>query len=177
MIREAYSRKPRMKIHASTLLGVYNADTVRLLREMGVSRIVLSTNLFLDEIDMMIRKVPDMEYEMVADGGICFNDNRICELPHCVTNGVYTVGCRETYYVDGDRSRPASIGSKALRLGDTVRMYMETGICSFKIEGRTVDWRYTAEHARKLSEAVRNAALSENESALHYIRRTSARRQ
>ena len=85
------------EIHASTLLGTYNARTIELLKKMRVTRVVLSTNLYIDEISCIINSVPDMEYEIVADGGICFNDNRICELPHANSSENYTVYCRERY--------------------------------------------------------------------------------
>jgi len=52
----------QIPLHASSLLGVYNVATVRLLRRMGVSRIILNTNLFLDEIAALIRVCPDMEF-------------------------------------------------------------------------------------------------------------------
>lgn len=69
-------------IHASTLLGAYNSRTADYLAKEGLERIVLSTNLYLDEINDMIRfSAPSMEYEIVAEGG-------------CVTTVTEAAGCR-----------------------------------------------------------------------------------
>lgn len=72
----------QIPLHASSLLGVCNDITVHLLRRMGVSRIILNANLFLDEIAALIRACPDMEFELITYGGVCFNDQRRCRLPH-----------------------------------------------------------------------------------------------
>lgn len=161
-------------VHASTLLGVYNAETVKLLKEMGVTRIVLSTNLYIDEIISIINKVPDMEYEIVADGGICFNDNRICELPHYMKDNEYCVGCRDVYYANDDTSASVSIGSKSISLSEIVQSFVELGVFSYKIEGRTVPYKYVLPRTRKLSEALKNVEIKKNISTLHYFKRINA---
>ena len=40
---------------------------------------------------------PDMDYEIVADGGICFNSNRQCLLPHFGQKEGYSVYCQKEY--------------------------------------------------------------------------------
>ena len=158
------------EVHASTLLGVYNAKTVNILKKMGVNRVVLSTNLYIDEIIAIINDEPDMEYEIVADGGICFNDNRICELPHYLKENDYCVGCKDEYYRNDD---VVSIGSKSISLSEIIQVFVELGIFSYKIEGRTVPYKFIISRTKKLSEALKNIEVKKDTSSLHYFKRVN----
>lgn len=173
VLAKAHLYVKKAKIHASTLLGTYNTGTVNYLKSIGISRVVLSTNLYLDEIASIVNSVPDMEYEIVADGGICFNDNRICELPHKNEWANYAVYCRRNYELHcGDRiTRANRIAAKQISSCEIVDMYLELGILSFKIEGRTVDYRHIIPRVRKLYEALEKAAARDHAiaSTLHYI--------
>jgi len=173
MLKQASQLLNTTELHASTLLGVYNVETVRILKNMGVTRVVLSTNLFIDEIIAIMSGVPDMEYEIVADGGICYNDNRICELSHYVKESEYRVGCREAYYLNAESNTKVSIGSKAISLSEIIQAFAELGIISYKIEGRTIHYQDIIPHTRKLSEALKNTDIQKNVSALHYFKRTN----
>lgn len=161
------------EIHASTLLGVYNTATVRFLKELGVRRVVFSTNIYFDEMASTINSVPDMEYEAVADGGICFNDNRICELPHANDGEKYQVFCRLPYELkSGGTSRPANpIASRQITSAEVIDLYMELGITSFKIEGRTVDYLKILPRVQRLRAALDDAVQRsrDNSSTLHYV--------
>lgn len=173
ILSKAASIMKNAELHASTLLGTYNSETIEYLKKMGIKRVVFSTNLYLDEIASVINSVPDMEYEIVADGGICFNDNRICELPHTNEGANYTVYCRKNYqlYHDGVFSPANRIASKQITSAEIVDLYLELGILSFKIEGRTVDYHSILPHVRKLRHALEEASLRDHSvaSTLHYI--------
>lgn len=134
--------KNHRPIHASTLLGAYNCHTIDWLYTEDVKRIVLSTNLYLDEINDMIRFSPySMEYEIVAEGGLCYNCNRGCRLPHMGEEDAYRVFCQERYGLNAghwEQEVQQRIGHKAVHLGSTMGLYMALGICSYKIEGRTI---------------------------------------
>ncbi|MDY5031647.1 MAG: peptidase U32 family protein [Blautia sp.] len=163
----------KAELHASTLLGVYNAQTIAYLKKMGIKRTVLSTNLYLDEMAAIVNSVPDMEYEIVADGGICFNDNRICELPHSNERENYTVYCRQAYDLKrGDKQSKANrIAAKQISSSEVIDLYLEMGIFSFKIEGRTVDYNYIVPRVKKLRESLEQAAARNHSvySTLHYL--------
>ncbi len=161
------------EIHASTLLGTYNSRTIEYLKDMGIKRVVLSTNLYIDEISNIINSVPDMEYEIVADGGICFNDNRICELPHTNSKENYIVYCREKYELClGNKTVPAKrIAAKQITSCEIIDAYLELGICSYKIEGRTVNYQYIVPRVKKMRAALEIASKHDHSisSTLHYI--------
>lgn len=161
------------ELHASTLLGTHNAQTIRYLKEIGVKRTVLSTNLYLDEIATIVNAVPEMEFELVADGGICFNDNRICELPHRSDGENYSVGCRQMYdlHWNGQKASAKAIAARQISICEVVDMYLELGIMSFKIEGRTVDYKYIVPRVKALQEALKTASARNYTdcSMLHYV--------
>ena len=166
------------ELHASTLLGTYNSRTIRYLQKLGVRRTVLSTNLYFDEMDAILQTVPDMEFEIVADGGICFNDNRICELPHVNEGGAYTVYCQQDYtlFRNGREQSPKrSIGARHISSWEIVDAYLELGIFSFKIEGRTVPYPYILPRVRKLRQALDayETRSGRETSVLHYLCRRS----
>lgn len=164
------------KIHASTLTGVYNYYNVRLLKEMGVARIILSSDLFVDEIVGIIDSVPDMEYEIVADGGICFNSNRQCLLPHIGAGERYNVFCQKDYglFKDGVFLRKAKrIGNYAGKIHRTLGIYLGMGIGSFKIEGRTNNFDYILKRVKDVVDSKKFFSERQDEIAgmMHYIRR------
>lgn len=163
------------EVHASTLLGAFNSQTMLLLKEMGVKRVVFSTNLYIDEISSMISSVPELTYEIVADGGICFNDNRICELPHENEKENYTVYCRKDYEmrISGNNLHAKPIAAKHISSSELLDMYLELGIYSFKMEGRTVNYRHIIPKVKRLRKALDGCMSNDhnNVSTIHYISR------
>ena len=165
-------------IHASTLLGIYNAEGMRFLnREYGVSRVVLNTNLYLDEITALHFLCPEIELELIAYGGVCFNDNRRCRQPHYLFEGEFCVGCKQLYEVHtgpaetiplaqiskvASQVRPPEIAlpgerliwSPEIDLTPQVGLFARAGVVSFKIEGRTRATEYVAASTRKMRAAV-----------------------
>ena len=164
------------KIHASTLAGVYNSEDVKMLRDMGVSRIILSSDLFVDEIVDIIDSVPGMEYEIVADGGICFNSNRQCLLPHTGTGVCYSVYCQKEYSLlrDGEfLCKAKRIGNNPGKIHRTMGIYLGMGVSSFKIEGRTNSFDYILDRVKDVIASKKFFEKHQNEIAgmMHYIRR------
>ena len=165
-------------VHVSTLAGVYNYEDVLMLQKMGVKRIILSSDLFVDEIVSIIDHVPDMEYEIVADGGICFNSNRQCLLPHYGQKECYNVYCQKEYLLlkDGMYAGHARrIGNPPGKIHRTMGIYMGMGIFSFKIEGRTNEFSYILSRLKDMAESKRfySEHWKEIPGMMHYIRRNN----
>jgi len=157
------------QLHASTLLGVHNAEAVRVLRTMGVSRVVLSTTLYVHEMYDIIQSAPDMEYEIIASGGVCGNDNRQCELPHSDDASHYQVACRRAYQLRGEgidrAAKPISLPEAQLER--VLGLYMAMGIHSYKIEGRTVPAQVICRRIARLRRAV-DSFMADQESFQYY---------
>ncbi len=175
LIRHLSGRLKHAAMHASTLMGVYNTQTVRLLKSMGVTRIIFYANLYFEEMARIIRAVPDMEYELVAEGGTCFNDIRQCHIPHSMINGEHTLFCRKLFSLTGEE---ACEGRTALpiceaptRTAEIVGLFMSIGVYSFKIEGRTVPGPQRVPMVRDLKKYIEAYNGMNAEACLHYFSR------
>lgn len=175
MLSFACRNLKRLEVHASTLLGAYNTDSLLTLKDMGVTRVVCSTNLYLDEICSMIDAVPQLEYEVVADGGICMNDNRLCELPHIVDgNRHYQVFCKQDFTVhdrDSGERWPATLKNQNIHFWHSAAPFLDAGVYSFKMEGRTVDLSSLLPRVRRMKAELELALQAPaGKTALHYVR-------
>jgi putative protease len=170
VIRLASDMNMGVPLHASTLLGVYNIPTIRVLEEMGVTRVIFNTNLLIHQMAELSRSVPSMSYEIISYGGLCFNDNRRCRLPHYISNGNYCVGCKDNYrYVnDQGETQTFSIGFADIDLTPIISQYVSIGVSSFKIEGRTRSAEYISHSTSILRKAVDNYLASEKKHISYY---------
>lgn len=165
----------RAELHASTLLGVYNIETVRILKSCDVKRIIFYANMYLDEMIKIINAFPELDYELVAEGGTCFNDIRQCRLPHIISENEHILTCRRDCVLFDENGSPRKgklLAEHPCRVAEVVGLYMAAGIRSFKIEGRTAPAAARVPHIRALKE---NILKFENgmplNSYLHYIER------
>ena len=62
---------PSVPLHLSTQANTVNWASVKFWQELGVSRIILSRELSLNEISEIRQKVPDIELEIFVHGAIC----------------------------------------------------------------------------------------------------------
>lgn len=179
LIRKVSEMNTGVALHVSTLAGVYNTETVNYLkRQYGISRLILSSDLYLHEIAQMIRECPEMEYEIVADGGVCFNSNRQCVLPHVSTMENYNVYCQMEYdlYLGDEKLGPAKrIGNCPAKIHRTMGVYMGAGVDSYKIEGRTNPLWYILKRVSEMKESKTYYMehLDEVPGYMHYIHRNA----
>ena len=175
-----YIKKKKIKtaIHISTLTGVYNVDAVKLFVSLGTERIILSSDLYVDEIAELIEQFPNVEYEIVADGGVCFNSNRQCLLPHVSTMEDFSVYCQKDYML----KKSGTVLGTAKRIGNcpasihrTMGIYIGLGIKSFKIEGRTNPLWYILKRVKEMKETKEFylSHIEEIPGYMHYIYRNT----
>lgn len=101
MVRE---RWPDMTIHLSVQANTLNYAAVNFWKSMGISRIILSRELSLDEIEDIRQRCPDMELEVFVHGALCIAYSGRCLLSgyfnHRDPNqGSCTNACRWEYYM------------------------------------------------------------------------------
>lgn len=99
LIRE---RWPEMPIHLSVQMNTVNYASVKFWQKLGLSRIILSRELSLDEIAMIRQECPDMELEVFVHGALCIAYSGRCLLSGYFTHrdsnqGVCTNSCRWKY--------------------------------------------------------------------------------
>ena len=162
------------QIHASTLLGVYNVETVGILRDMGVARIIFYANMYLDEMMQIMNAYPNLDYELVAEGGTCFNDIRQCRLPHLISETEHTLTCRSGCFIlkDEEWVKGKMLAEPPCKVSGIAGLFMAAGIKSFKIEGRTVPAAERIQCIRDLKTAINHFEKESSlEGYLHYISR------
>jgi len=101
MVREAF---PQMDIHLSVQANAVNWATVKFWQQMGLTRVILSRELSLDEIAEIRAQVPDMEIEIFVHGALCMAYSGRCLLSGYINKrdpnqGTCTNACRWEYNV------------------------------------------------------------------------------
>lgn len=102
MVRE---RWPETPIHLSVQANTVNYAAVKFWQSIGLSRVILSRELSLDEIEEIRQQCPDMELEVFVHGALCMAYSGRCLLSgyfnHRDANqGTCTNSCRWDYKVD-----------------------------------------------------------------------------
>jgi len=101
MVREEF---PDMPVHLSVQANTVNFADVKFWQKLGVSRIILSRELSLDEIEEIRQECPDIELEVFVHGALCIAYSGRCLLSgyfnHRDPNqGTCTNSCRWDYKV------------------------------------------------------------------------------
>lgn len=96
------NKYPEVDIHLSVQANVMNWATVQFWQKMGVSRIILSRELSIDEIKDIKDRIPDMELESFVHGSICIAHSGRCLLSNYfnyrdANQGLCTNACRWPY--------------------------------------------------------------------------------
>lgn len=99
MVHEAY---PEQEIHLSVQSNAVNWATVKFWYNQGVSRVVLSRELSMQEIREIREAVPEMEIEVFVHGALCIAYSGRCLLSGYINKrdanqGTCTNACRWNY--------------------------------------------------------------------------------
>lgn len=101
MVRDAF---PEMDVHLSVQANAVNWATVRFWQQMGLTRVILSRELSLEEIAEIRERVPEMELEIFVHGALCMAYSGRCLLSGYINKrdpnqGTCTNACRWEYKV------------------------------------------------------------------------------
>lgn len=149
---------PGLLLHASTQLSVTGAESVRLLKDLGVCRVVPARELSLKEMKQL-KEEGGIEVEAFIHGAMCY-----CYSGRCLMSGFLggrsgnrgrcAGTCRLPYRVLDPEGRPAGVDAgkkeyypismKDMSVLDILPDLMDAGIDSFKIEGRMKKPEYAA---------------------------------
>lgn len=185
VVREAH---PEIPIHLSVQANCMNYLAVKFWQSLGISRVILSRELRLQEIREIKQQVPDMELEAFVHGAICIAYSGRCLMSHYMSyrdanQGVCDNSCRYPYKVYAqDKSMPEELylqdsrdpsqlyaleedehgtylmNSKDLCLIEHLKELQDAGVCSFKVEGRTKSVFYAALVSRVYRKAIDDMA-------------------
>ncbi len=154
---------PDMELHISTQTSIVSPESARAYAAMGAKRLVLARELTLDEIRAIRKGVPDdVELEAFIHGSMCVSYSGRCLLANALNGrdgnrGTCSQPCRWNYSIVEEK-RPEMLfpieeqqgvgsfimSSKDMCMIEHVPELMESGISSFKIEGRMKSAYYTA---------------------------------
>ena len=111
MVREKW---PEIPIHLSVQANTVNYAAVKFWKTMGLSRVILSRELSLDEVAEIRQLCPEMELEVFVHGALCIAYSGRCLLSgyfnHRDPNqGTCTNSCRWDYKVHDTEEDPAGV--------------------------------------------------------------------
>ncbi len=152
---------PEIDVHISTQANNTNYGTYLFWHQMGAQRVVAARELTFEELKEIREKIPkEMEMECFIHGSMCISYSGRCLLSNFFTGrdanqGSCTHPCRWKYAV-AEETRPGEymFNSKDLCMVEHVPELIETGIDSFKIEGRMKTALYVATVARTYRKAI-----------------------
>ena len=163
----ARERRPGLELHLSTQASAVSAAACLAWHKLGAKRIVLARELTLDEIREIRAKTPDtLQLEAFIHGSMCISYSGRCLLSNYFTGrdanrGNCSQPCRWNYTVKHieitEEKRPGGrvpveedengtfiMSSRDMCMIEHVPELMESGIDSFKIEGRVKSAYYGA---------------------------------
>ncbi len=99
------SRFPAIKLHASTQTAMQGPGAARFALECGVSRLVLPRECGLEDLRVLKKAVPELEYEVFVHGALCYSYSGLCLasgllLGRSGNRGECAQLCRSYYRVD-----------------------------------------------------------------------------
>lgn len=163
---------PNMQIHLSTQANNTNYKSANFWYSLGIKRIVVARELSLEEIKQISQNInDDMEIEAFIHGAMCISYSGRCLLSNYMTNrdanrGECSHPCRWKYYLVEEK-RPNEYmpvienergtyiyNSKDLCMINHIPDLIDTGIKSFKLEGRMKTAFYVGTVVKAYREAI-----------------------
>lgn len=153
---------PKLDIHVSTQANTNNYASANMWHYLGASRVVLSREMTYKEVKTLREKTdPRLELELFVHGAMCVSYSGRCLLSSFMTGreanrGACAQPCRWKYYLMEEK-RPGEympvfegdngsyfFNSKDLCLIEYIPELVDSGVTSFKIEGRVKSEYYVA---------------------------------
>lgn len=163
---------PDLEVHISTQANIVNYASANMWHSLGAKRVVLARELSFDEIKEVRAKTPsDLEIEAFVHGAMCVSYSGRCLLSNYMTGrdankGNCAQSCRWKYYLMEEK-RPGEympvfendngsffFNSKDLCLIEYIPELVESGVTSFKIEGRVKSEYYVATVVKAYREEI-----------------------
>lgn len=167
---------PPIPLHASTQTDNRTVEKVRLMHDLGMTRVVLARELSIAEIKAIHEAVPDVELECFVHGALCVCYSGQCYMSAALTGrsanrGECAQPCRlpmelRTCNERGDGSSLLAQGH-LLSLRDMnrsayIKDLIDAGVTSLKIEGRLKDASYVKNVVAYYRQAI-DKAIEERE--------------
>ena len=137
---------PELRLHGSTQMSVHTPSGAKALWEMGFSRVVLSRELSLREIEEIAQSCP-IELEVFVHGALCMSVSGQCYFSAMLggrsgNRGMCAQPCRLPFSLKNGSDHALSLKDNSLI--DYIEELQKIGVASAKIEGRMKRPEYVA---------------------------------
>lgn len=149
LARLIHSAFPDLPLHASTQMTIHSPAPLKLLKDLGFSRVVVAREMSKSAIKDFCSKAKEIgiEVEVFVHGALCMCVSGQCLLSSVIggrsgNRGLCAGPCRLPFKVKGGTGYDLSL--KDLSLVSYVEELAEMGVASLKIEGRMKRPEYIA---------------------------------
>ena len=142
---------PPIELHASTQCNIRTLEKVKFFEDIGIKRAVLARELSLEKIKE-IKQNTNIELECFIHGALCVSYSGNCYMSAYIggrsaNRGECAQACRKKYSITDEKGNfiikdKYLLSLKDLCLKDYIKELVDTGVKSFKIEGRLKDEAY-----------------------------------
>ncbi|HJH31385.1 MAG TPA: U32 family peptidase [Methanosarcinaceae archaeon] len=164
IIREIY---PDLKLHASTQMTIHNTSGVEFIEGIGADRVILSRELDTKELKAIVSNT-SIEAEVFVHGALCYSYSGRCLFSSFISGrsanrGACAQPCRLRYRFmvngRGVESTMPEMGEYPISCAELCTLsgideIVNTGVVSFKIEGRMKRGEYVTKSASAYKAAV-----------------------
>ncbi|HEX5829778.1 MAG TPA: U32 family peptidase, partial [Gemmatimonadaceae bacterium] len=168
LIRHLY---PALELHGSTQMTVHDVTGARLMRELGVERVVLARENTVDDIRAIRAAMPELGLETFVHGALCISYSGQCYMSGLISErsanrGSCAQSCRKDYVLADARTgeeldRGYLISAKDLAAYDHLEAIAEAGVGCLKVEGRKKKPEYVATVTRGYREFLERVRRGE----------------
>lgn len=164
---------PNVDIHISTQTNTLNSESVKFWRDLGAKRVILARELSIKDISQIRKDVPDIELECFVHGAQCVSFSGRCLLSDYFSKGERKANhgncsqsCRWSYklveetrpneFLEINQTERGShiLSPKDLCLVEYIPQFIEAGVDSLKVEGRTKSLYYVSAVAKAYRQAI-----------------------
>ncbi|MFA6199892.1 MAG: U32 family peptidase [Bacteroidales bacterium] len=159
---------PPIPLHASTQMHNLSKEKVDFLSKIGLKRVVLPRELSIDGIAEIHKEVPEIEIESFVHGALCNGLSGQCYLSYELTKrsgnrGECSQPCRSRYDLVNAQGKilvknKHLLSTKDLNASSYISQMIDSGVRSFKIEGRLKDLDYvknvTAYYSQEINKYI-----------------------
>lgn len=144
----------QLDLHLSVMANVHSGDMVKSALEFGATRVVMSREMPLHAVSELVANCPEMEYEYFIHGDMCSVNGAQCLLSGTTfgkssNRGACMKPCRWNFEKDGH-----VLAVKDMAMYRHLPELINSGVNSFKIEGRMRDAMYLTSIINAYGEAI-----------------------
>ncbi len=171
LVRLVHRVYPGFELHGSTQMTVHDASGARVMRDLGVPRVVLARENTLDDIRAIRDAVPDLQLEAFIHGALCIAYSGQCFMSGMISErsanrGSCAQSCRKDYVLtDATTGETIDTGylisAKDLAAAEHLDGLAELGVSCLKIEGRKKKPEYVATVTRTYRDFLARIARGE----------------